>query len=352
MKKILLILLLIPCVVLSQTNKELAKKKIDEAIELMDNGKISESLLLLDECEKLDPDSYTYSYEKAYAYVLEKKYDKAIEQLKRSRKFKKYNFEVDLLLANTYDYAGQSDKALEVYDEGIKKYPSVPHFEFEKGNCFLIKKDYDKAISHYLNAIKIDPNYPSAYYRLAYLLVNSNDKLSGLVYGEIFVNLERTTKRTLEISELMYNVYKENITFKTDGAKIDFCDVIITDTDLQKGKLKMPFCHYFGYNFILATFGKTEVTPSSLSSMREGFLELYMKNSYKDCPNVLVSYLDKVKKAGFLDTYNRYIFQAGYEKEFEEWYGANKEKFDKFVEWYTKEANVIHVEKETLFLMD
>lgn len=352
MKKILLILLLIPCVVLSQTNKELAKKKIDEAIELMDNGKISESLLLLDECEKLDPDSYTYSYEKAYAYVLDKKYEKAIEELKRSKKFKKYSFEVDLLLANAYDYAGQSDKAIEVYDEGIKKYPSVPHFQFEKGNCFFVKKDYDKAVSHYLNAIKINPNYPSAYYRLAYLLLNSNDKLSGLVYGEIFVNLERTTKRTLEISELMFHVYKDNITFKSDGAKIDFCDVVIKDTDFQDDKLKLPFCHYFGMNFILATLGKNEVTATTLSAMRESFLELYMKNSYNECPNVLVNYLDKVKKAGFLDVYNRYIFQAGYEKEFEEWYGANKDKFDKFVEWYTKDENAINVKKETLYLMN
>lgn len=351
MKKIL-ILWLFPIMLISQTNKEVAKQKMIEAINLMDNGKAEESLVLLNECEKLDSENYVYAYEKAYAYTSKKEYEKAIKELLRAKKFKNYRYEVDLLLANCYDYLNKSELALEIYNKGIKENPNIPYFEFEKGNYFFMKKDFNKAIVCYQNAIKIDPKYPSPYYRLSIILMNSNDKLSGLVYGEIFVNLERKTNRTLEISKLLFDTYKENITFKKDGAKIDFCDIVISEKHLSKDKITMPFCHYFGLNFIMATLNQSEINLNSLNTIRKTFVELYMKQSYKDMPNVLVEYLDKVNKAGFLDIYNRYVFMEGASDEFEKWYNENKESYDKFKLWYTKKENVIDVNKNNLYLLD
>lgn len=44
----------------AQNNKELAWNKAKEAIELMDAGQIEESIVLLEECQKLDPKEHTY----------------------------------------------------------------------------------------------------------------------------------------------------------------------------------------------------------------------------------------------------------------------------------------------------
>ena len=48
-----------------QNNKEKALAKGQEAIKLMDNGKLDESIKLLEEAQKLDPDRFDYPYEKA-----------------------------------------------------------------------------------------------------------------------------------------------------------------------------------------------------------------------------------------------------------------------------------------------
>lgn len=346
--KNLFFLLIFPVLVYSQTNKEKAEERLKDAVLLLDNNMVKEALVILDECEKLDKNSYIYAYEKAYGYVTIKAYDKAIKELIRAKKFKDYRFEVELLLANCYDYSNQNEKALQVYDEGIKKYPNVPEFEFEKGNYYYGKSEFNKALICYRNAIKIKPDFASAYHNLAFILMNSNDKLSGLVYGEIFVNLERDTDRTVDIMKLMYNTYKENVTFSDNGAKIDFCNVVVVD--VSNKDLKMPFCHHFGMNFILAVADQKEINLKSLNIIRKNFLQLYMKNSYKELPNVMVEYLDKVDKAGFSDVYNYYILQEGAPQEFKEWYSKNKASFDKFIKWYTTQESLIKVDNSNLYL--
>ena len=54
--------------------------------------------------------------------------------------------------------------------------------------------------------------FPSNFYRLALLYLSSSDKLSGLIYAEIFMNLKRSTQRTKEMSKLIYETYKGAIT--------------------------------------------------------------------------------------------------------------------------------------------
>ena len=43
-------------------------EKLNEAIKLMDSGKVDESIALLEDCRKLEPDRFDYPYEMAYAY--------------------------------------------------------------------------------------------------------------------------------------------------------------------------------------------------------------------------------------------------------------------------------------------
>ena len=62
-----------------QSDKDKALEKGRAAIELMDNGKINESIKLLEEAQKLDPVKFDYPYELAYANYLNKDYKGAIK---------------------------------------------------------------------------------------------------------------------------------------------------------------------------------------------------------------------------------------------------------------------------------
>ncbi len=84
----------------------------------------------------------------------------------------------------------------------------------------LGKKDYNKALTYFEKGIEVAPNYSSNYYWCARLYCNSTEEVWGMIYGEIFMNLERNSKRTAEISKLLFDTYKKEIkwiTFKSWG---------------------------------------------------------------------------------------------------------------------------------------
>lgn len=55
-----LMLLIVGQIAFGQSNSEEALLKAQEAIKLMDNGKIEESIVLLEEAQKLDPNRFDY----------------------------------------------------------------------------------------------------------------------------------------------------------------------------------------------------------------------------------------------------------------------------------------------------
>ncbi|MFK7798145.1 MAG: tetratricopeptide repeat protein [Aureispira sp.] len=87
-----------------QTSKEIAWKKAREAVKLMDEGQIEESINILKECERLDPEEYTYSYEVAYAHILVEDYKTAIKILKKTTKYPKINSQVYQTLGNPVSF--------------------------------------------------------------------------------------------------------------------------------------------------------------------------------------------------------------------------------------------------------
>lgn len=70
---------------------------------------------------------------------------------------------------------------------------------------YALIEDYDRAVSYYEKGVYVEPAYSSNYYRLAQLFLSSKDKFWGLIYGEIFMNLERNSQRTEEMSKWLFN---------------------------------------------------------------------------------------------------------------------------------------------------
>jgi len=118
----------------SQNNKEIALTKGREAIKLMDEGKLDESILLLNDAKKLDSERFDYPYELAYAYYLKKDYQGAIKILETKTEHKDVKPQLFQLLGNSYDIIEKPEKAFEVYNSGLKKFPNSGLLELEKGN--------------------------------------------------------------------------------------------------------------------------------------------------------------------------------------------------------------------------
>ena len=59
----ILLFIIVGQIAYGQTNKEKALSKRQEAIKLMDSGKLDESIKLLEEAQELDADRFDYPYE-------------------------------------------------------------------------------------------------------------------------------------------------------------------------------------------------------------------------------------------------------------------------------------------------
>lgn len=343
--KILGLLFFLSNLSFSQSNKEIAIKKAKEAISLMDNGKIEESIILLQESQKLDPENFDYPYEIAYANYLKKDYKKTIEILEKLQNYKNVDVQLYTLWGNSYDLLDNSKKAIEIYDLGIKKFPNKGSLYLEKGVVYEFEKNYNNAIETYQKGISIEPKYPSNYYRLANLYLNSTDKTPGLIYGEIFINLERTTNRTKEISKKLFEAYKNSVVYENkEWKELNLCKKMTMNPE----DTKLPFCMIFGKQFIFGLLNSksTEINLNSFSQIRQEFLKSYFQKDFKDYPNILFDYQKKMMDNNLFEAYNHYIFQMGAETEFANWLKTNEAEYNKFVDWYTKNENIINLTKQ------
>jgi tetratricopeptide (TPR) repeat protein len=306
----------------------------------MDNGKVDESIKLLEEAQKLDPDNINYPYELGYAYYAKENYKKASKYLESILKHKDINDRVYQLLGNSYDNLGKGNKAIETYEAGLKLFPNSGNLYLEMGVMQMGKKDYNKALYYYEKGIEVAPRFPSNYYWAAMIYCNSSEEVWGMIYGEIFMNLERNSKRTAEISKLLYDTYKSEIKLTNDtlfsvsfskNASINFGD--LTDPS----KMRLPFgVGVYEPTLMFSILSANTIDISSLDHIRSTFIDNYFTNGHgKTYPNVLFSYQKEVKEAGHIEAYNHWILMKGDEDGFGKWQADNKEKWDNFVKWFT-----------------
>ncbi|HUS01023.1 MAG TPA: tetratricopeptide repeat protein [Chitinophagaceae bacterium] len=323
----------------AQSNPEKAHAKAKEAIRLEDEqGKFDEAIVLFNEARELDPGNIDYPYELAYAYSGKKDYRKASDILEELLDHKNVYGRVYQALGNAYDYQGKPEKALKAYETGIKKFPNSGELYLELGNMSLVKKDYGKALEQYERGIEADPRFPSNYYWASKIYCSSEEEVWGMIYGEIFMNLERNSKRTAEISKMLFETYKNEIKFTSDTSfGVSFSKgSTININNLNSKNIKMPFGTGV-YEMILATavIGEKIIDINSLDRIRTRFIESYFKgdNSTK-YPNVLFDFLHQVKDAGHLEAYNHWITIKGDDEGFKTWYAENKSKWDNFIAWF------------------
>lgn len=350
---IVAILFFAPILFGQSSNEEQARIKGGVAVELMDNGKFDESIKLLKEAQQLDPENYVYPYEMGYAYYVQKDYGTVIKILSKVTHYKKHNDQVYQLLGNAYDLSGKRKKALKIYEKGLEKFPNAGNLYLEMGNIYLMTKKYGTALACYERGIRVNPSFPSNYFWSSKLLLSSDEEVWGMIYGEIFMNLERNTKRTDEISYRLFNTYKSEITFPTDTSySVSFSKVNsihISKEDLKDPKAFLEKVHVpFGTGIyeptlMLSMLGmKKEISLPTLDTMRTKFIENYYKMKNDTLfPVVLFDYERKIIESGNMEAYNYWLLRQGNPEAFKDWRAHNEDKWLKFVEWFNKNQLIV-----------
>jgi len=333
----------------SVADKEKAMELGRAAITKMDNGEIKESLALLKQAAELDPDNLIYPYETAYAHYLGQDLQSAIKVAKKLVKKPGAGKQVFSLLGNSYDLIGNQKKAEKYYKAGIKAYPESGIFYVELGILEGRRNNWDQTAAYWEQGILTDPNYPSNYFHLANLFANTKEHIWTVLFGEIFMNLERSTARTEAMSETIYLAYRKAITLEGDSARVNFArnvPMTISVDNLTDFKLPATMIYGLGMTFgTVAVTGETEVNSTTLCTIRDNFLEFWAdKDHGSTYPNVLIEYQQKIKELGYLEAYNNWLFSQGDPVGWEFWIDAHDDEFKSFLEWFTE--NQLQVPRE------
>lgn len=356
-KKLLFLLFIIIAFNLSvSAQKSKADELHQEAVQLMDEkGDYEGAIKLLKQAEKIDPRDPDHKYEEAFAYYSMKDYDKAKDILVDIVTDKKATFRYYQLLGNVYDIQEQPDKAITVYKAGLKKFPNTGNLYSELGIVEWSRKNYQEAANYFEEGIKVDPKYPTCYYWAAKLYAGSTERIWGIMYGEIFMNLERNTKRTETISKLLYDTYRDAITIKDTSGSVQFTKNNVIYVDAKKLKNKKDFSKILPFGTIYEATMSKAITPNlinhdkdlgidDLSDIRKRFIETWYQGSFgRDYKNIVLEWHRNLDNKGYLDSYNHWLMMKGNEDEFDAWLKQNKDKYDEFVAWFNNNPMPVSV---------
>lgn len=123
-KKILLALIALTFAFAPATAERIKHEdKIIEAITLMDEGKYVPSIRILRDVLATDSTNYHARYELGYAYYLAGNYRQSATEYAPLVDYPEANDQTFSMLGNALDMAGDRKRALDVYYDGIKRFP-------------------------------------------------------------------------------------------------------------------------------------------------------------------------------------------------------------------------------------
>ena len=338
MKRIFIIIVFLGAIVEIYSQNDNLDVLVDSAIVRMDDGHFEESKSLLEYVISKDPNHYAANYELAYLYTLMKQYDKSLAILKNIESSKEVKDIYYQLLGTVYDYKGMEDVAIEKYKEGLKKFPNSGRLYVELGMMYHKSNEIMTALETYEKGILVDPMFPSNYFYAGLVLLGSSDPVWGLMYGEIFMNLEPYTERAKTMSKYLFDTIKSNVSLTDTAFVANFTSQNSLIFNENTKSLEMPFP--FLYQTCFNAGGKQALEEGldtlelyTLGKIHEYQIEhgkaFYNTNSN----NPLFIHLLKIQQAGYMEDYCMLLYKGGSPADYTGWMIMNKDHYLEFIKW-------------------
>lgn len=328
----------------SKDKKSIAEDYYHAAITACDIEKdYDKAYQLMAKAKKLDKQNTTYAYELAYICFLSKRYNKGVKVLEKAiAKYDIQQKEFYYLQADLYLLLSQSDKAESVLQQAIVKFPQEGKMYNLLGGIAYKSGNNDKAVDYWERGIENAPNYADNYYWASILYCNSTEPIWGIIYGELFINLQPNSDKCQEVSDLLYQTFNKhayyNTARKTQQAMFsqwanDFVMLAMLDWD----KEVLPFRVLINKCFSVPMVKKVDDKLETFNIMRSYFVEQWYSMNYNTYyQNILFDFQKKLKNNNYLTAYNYWLLRSGNPALFDEWYKNNQKYFKQFILWFNE----------------
>ncbi|RYY57408.1 MAG: tetratricopeptide repeat protein [Chitinophagaceae bacterium] len=165
-------------------------------IRLHDEGRFNEAIVKYDSAIQLNPDYYFGYYEKAFSLSSLGKLEESNSIIKKM--LKQFPDASDNGMAycsygNNFDMLKQPKKALDVYDEGIKKFPGLALLHFNKGITLYNMGEGGKAYDEMCSSILLNPFHTTSHNVLRQLV--QKNQVYSVMGALFFLTLESEGNR-------------------------------------------------------------------------------------------------------------------------------------------------------------
>ncbi len=317
MIKILFALILTMITAVATARQNDPRTMQETAKTFMRQGDYPNAILVLNRAIVLEPGNLEMKKDLAFAYYLHKDYVKAMESAKPLADHKDADVQSFQILGMVYKAVEDKKEAERMYKAGIKKFPTSGVLYNEYGELLWSKKEFTDAARQWEKGIEVDPNYSGNYYNASKYYYFSADKVWGIIYGEIFVNLESYSKRTPEIKTILF-----------DGYKKLFAEADILRQQNTKNEFTRAFLETMQKHAAVISNG---VTPETLSALRTRFILEWFDKQATRFPFRLFEYQRQLLKSGMFEAYNQWIFGAAKNlSAFENWTVTHTDEYNQF----------------------
>ena len=335
-----------------------ANDLLRRAFLLMERGGAAEAANVLQQGVRLFPQHTIFSYELGHLHVTRKEYDRAIAIFQGIVGAEDASDQYYVMLGTSYDLKGEPEKAHRVFAQGLERFPNSGPLHFELGIMQMAEGNPADALATWEQGVRLDPNHASNYFQASRTYCETDLRGWGVLYGEIFLNLEPFSNRSMEVRGLLWESYAKAITFtpemQGDDPKLvlnveffaDATSIETTGDSIVLGSFPL----LYERNMILSAIGYSmtntvefiaddslqRISIGTLHKIRESFYHNWVKNErIAEFFNVaLFNYHGKLIEAGLFEAYHYYYFANPTVKdEVAAWIVANPTKFEELRVW-------------------
>ncbi|MBV4356227.1 tetratricopeptide repeat protein [Pinibacter aurantiacus] len=317
MKRILSFVLAFQCSMILFAQQTPDAKTLQETGKtFMRQGDYTNALLSFNKALQQKPNDLEILKDIVFNYYLSHDYSKALEVGKPLPERPDADVQSYQLLGMVYKAIEERKDCEKLYKKGIKAFPNSGVLYSEYGEMLWTKQDYS-AIKLWEKGIEVDKNYSGNYYNAAKYYYFTKDKVWGLIYGEIFLDLESYSRRTEEIKKLVLEGYKKL-----------FVEQNLTKDQDMKNEFVKAYLEVMSHQTDIAANG---ITAETLTMIRTKFLLEWMDKKALSFPFKLFDYQQQLLKGGMFDAYNQWLFGAAQNlTTFQSWTTTHAAEYEKF----------------------
>ncbi len=306
---------------------------LKQGMRFHDEGKFREALECYQKVLESEPNNAEALYEMAYTFMSTGDYKRAAQYAKNSiRKGKNPYAGSYAVWGSSLDELGQKEKALKVFDEGIKYFPEDHLLVYNKGLTLYRMKRYHEAEQILCRSIQLRPSHPGSHLLLAYTEAELGNRIKAMLPLYIFLLIESRTERSKTAWEMLASLQVKGMS-STRSSKISISGYSREDSD-SLGIFEITVSMAAAASIA----GKTDSTELGRFARRNETLFSVFSEIKRNEDNVwwnfYIPFLSDVHVSGNTEAFSYYISRGARSKEAETWFAENPDKMNRFADWF------------------